>query len=300
MYVGTRFITNCIDTEEKLERFVSLIRRVFIIFLIFSAIIILLRAIGFNELTDSYFRYQINYKGFFRITNQLAIFLVCLWPLAIIGFSQKPASRFILYFIFFITLSYTASRSGFWIGLGQTLMIEAVLFRKNQSHYLLTRFCSLIAIILLVISIMATLPAMNRSLGNKKNAALTIDKYRVSNFRDAFNQAGAWVSGYGFGCFDQVYRWEVHNTPFSILVETGIAGLLAATLGFLIFLNAFLKSKSLQQLPLLKGALIISFLGMAGAGMVHYLLRTRSCWLVLAISLCIIKLQEKQDKICYE
>ena len=300
MYIGARCISGHINTPEKLKSFISLIRKMFLIFLLFSTVLIVIKSLGFNQLTETFFKHQMKYKGFFKISNQMAIFLICLWPVTVVGLTEKPVWRFSLYFLFFVVLSYTASRSGFWIGIGQTILIEAILCGKKQNKFLLTRFFSLIAIILLVVSIMATLPSMKRSLGNIKKAGLTIDQPRVKNFRNAFNASKFWLSGYGLGCFDQNHRHEIHNTPLSVLVETGIFGFLILSLGFIVFFNAFIKTDSCTNLPGFKGALIVSCLGIAGIGTVHYLLRTRSCWLIFSMMISLIKFQKSMETLTNE
>ncbi|MGM0598308.1 MAG: O-antigen ligase family protein [Candidatus Rifleibacteriota bacterium] len=294
MYAGSRCILSQIDSSEKLNQFIDLIRKVFIIFLLFSAIIIIFRALGFNHITESFFKYGKNYKGFFNFTNQLSIFFACLWPITIIGFSEKPAWRFFFYFIYLVILSYTGSRSGFWIGLGQTTLIEILFCNKKQSAFLVARAFGLAAVLFFVITIMATMPSLNRSLGQNKDASLSLDQPRIINFRNAFNNSKSWLSGYGLGCFDQVYRFEVHSTPLSILVETGICGFLSLSLGIIIFANAFLRASPDRSLPNLKKALIISYLGIIGIGTVNYLFRNRSCWLLFAITLVFIKIQSKE------
>jgi hypothetical protein len=292
MYTGARCIASQINTAEKLKRFTGIIVKMFVVFLLLSAILIVIKSLGFKQFTEPFFIVQMKYKGFFELSNQLAVFLVCFWPLAVLNLAEKPGRRFSLYFIFFIVLSYTASRIGLWIGIGQTILVEAILCGKQQNNFLLTRLFALIAIIFLVISIMATLPSMQRSLGNIEKAGLTIDQPRIKTFRSAFNASMSWLTGYGLGCFDKSHPHEIHNTLFSLLVETGILGFLVLTLGIIVVFNAFLRSDSCYDMPGLKVALIVSCLGIASIGTVHYLLRTRSCWLIFSIMLIIVKLQK--------
>lgn len=298
MYLGARCIAAEISTADRLNSFVELVGKMFLIFLLFSFAVIVLRNCDFKELTDYFFASGNRFKGIFNFTNQLSIFLICLWPLAALSLRKSRSLRFVSYLAYLVCLSYIGSRSGFWIGITQTALIEIFIPERKGSSILALNLALLAAIVFLVISFTASEVAMQRSLGDYGHGALELDEARVNIFRQAFNVSEFWLLGYGLGCFDQNHRHEVHNTPFSILVETGLAGFVIASIFTLIFLYALFKAPDLAVLPKLHTALFISLAGMASVGMVIYLLRTRSCWLVFAIALAFIKIERPSENVC--
>ncbi len=288
LYVGSRLIADEIAEQSRFTRFLNILGRMFHLFLYFSVVIIFLHMIGVPELTDFFYSVHDNYKGFFNFTNQLAIFLICLAPLAMIDKSESYWLRFISYGALFLVMSSTASRSGFWILIGQVCLIEMFYPQKRSRAQIVLSFATIACIVALVISVMATDEGMQRSLGSLEYAPLSFDKPRIQNFREAFNSSADWVLGYGLGCFDQVHVHEVHNTPFSLLVETGLAGFIFSGLLFLLTAIRFFRVETPEEMPLLKRALCVSWAGIMAIGMFHYLLRNRSCWLVFALTLVLV------------
>lgn len=252
---------------------------------------IFLRSLGELELTDILFSVHGSFKGLFNFTNQMAILLVCFWPLAIMRAKQQPLKRFICYFMLMAVLVSVASRSGFWIAVGQSIIVELFFSRGQKKMNIVLRFSALASVVALVISLLATDPGLHRSLGSLEHAPLSFDEPRIKNFREALNSAPDWLRGYGLGCFDQTHVHEVHNTPFSVLVETGVVGFMAFIAIFAFYALKFYRSSEIEELPNLKFALSLAWLGLISMGMFHYLLRNRSVWLIVALTIAFITLQ---------
>jgi hypothetical protein len=292
MYIGARCIAGELDAPEALKKFLGITNKMFLFFLLLFAALILLRNLGFNELTSFFFMTGNRFKGFFNFTNQLSIFFICLWPFAMLDCADKPVARFFFYGIYLVVLTYIGSRSGFWIGLAQTVLIEIFIGQRQRLWTLAVSLAALGAIVFLTITLMATEPSLQRSMGEERYATLELDEARLINFRQAFNASENWLLGYGLGCFDQNHRHEVHNTPFSVLVETGVLGFISFALFIIVIGIGVFRALPLSSVPNLKAALYISLLGMFGVGMFIYLLRNRSCWLVFAIALTLVKRQK--------
>lgn len=297
-YVGARNIAAKITSPDMLELFLKTMGKVFQLFIIFFGIVICARLFGFVEITEPFYLSG-RFKGLFNFTNQLGIFLVCLMPLAIMDKFDKPVARFSLYGIFFLILSSIASRSCFWVGVVQTILVEIFVPERKKAWLATFRYVALALIFFLVISIMATQPSLQRSLGNDSYKPLTFDSERMKNFREAFNASEYWLRGYGLGCFRQRNTYEVHNSAFSVLVETGVIGFIVFMVFCISILTRAYKAGDFTNAPDFRRALFLSLFGIISLSMLHNLLRTRSCWLVLTIVLCFLSLQSKnRDERC--
>ncbi len=291
MYVGARVIAARIDRRKKLEKLFNFIASLTMVLLSVSTLIIFFRHFGEVGLTKSFFSVYGNFKGLFNYTNQMAILLVCFWPFFITRLSDKPFFKLFWYFIVFSVTVSIGSRSGFWVIFLQTALIELMPFRRKKVSKVFLRFGSLIAVVALTISLLATDSGLQRSLGDAGTGPRSSNVLRVKNFREALNSAPDWLRGYGLGCFDQTHVHEVHNTPFSVLVETGVVGFMAFIAIFAFYALKFYRSSEIEELPNLKFALSLAWLGLISMGMFHYLLRNRSVWLIVALTIAFITLQ---------
>lgn len=299
LYCGSSIIAAEIGEEEKLQKFLIYFSTMFRTVIIFSSLIIVLKQMNFHEISAPFFSVHDNFKGLFNFTNQMAIFIICLWPLAIVEYSENPLRRYFFYGALFLTMASVASRSGFWIVILQAIMVEIFLPRTNRKWSLTISALALLSVLSITITFLGTDTGLQRSLGHLEHAPLTVDEPRMKNFREAFNSASSWIRGYGLGCFDQTHVHEVHNTPFSILVETGVPGLITAGFFIILILISFLKSKPLPANAVLKKALMISWAGIVSVSMFHYLLRNRSCWIILAITIALTR-QDKNANASHE
>ena len=291
MYFGARVIAGYINDKQQFGKLLLLIARLIICLLMASLAAIFLRQLGELELTEFFFSVHGSFKGLFNFTNQMAIFLICFWPLTIMREDLGSLKRFVCYFMLLAVMVSVASRSGFWIAVGQTIIIELIFSRGKKRMNTFLRFSALASVVALVISLLATDPGLHRSLGSLEHAPLSFDEPRIKNFREAFNSAPDWLRGYGLGCFDQKHVHEVHNTPFSVLVETGVVGFMAFMAIFAFYALRFFRSSEIEGLPDLKLALGLAWSGIISMGMFHYLLRNRSVWLILALTIAFIALQ---------
>lgn len=295
LYLGCRFIARDIAAEVRLFKVTALIGNILRTFLLVAFVVILLRNAGLTEITEIFYSVHGSFKGLFNFTNQLAIFMVCFWPIAMFTYGPRPLKRFCFYAVFFSVMVSVASRSGLWIAVGQTVVLELYFSRDKKRIDTFVRFLALAGVIAMVVSLMATDPGLQRSLGNLEHAPLSFDQPRVKNFREAFNAAPDWLRGYGLGCFDQTHVHEVHNTPFSLLVETGIFGFLISLVIFFKIAAGFYRSKANLAQPDVKMALYLAWAGIIGMGMFHYLLRNRAAWVLLAMTLAFVKISSLKD-----
>lgn len=299
MYIGARILSADISDKMRLKRFLDFLSNTFLFFICLFAFSVFLHSLGFEDITGYLFASAGRLKGFFRFTNQLSIFLICLWPIVMIKYFKQPIKRFFFYGVFLVVIASIGSRSGFWISIIQTALMEFFYPEESKSLSLIFRLISFTAISFLTVSLLANTVALQRSLGNSQIAVLEMDEARVINLRQAFNASENWVTGYGLGCFHKDHRHEVHNTLFSVLVETGIGGFISISMLILLTLAILAKSSDIPEIPNLKAAIMISLAGMAGVGMFIYLLRTRSCWLVFAIILAFSQLQKNESAECH-
>lgn len=297
LYVGSVIIADLLSTAKEFKHFIELTGSMLAVLLAFSGIVIFLKMAGLTEETAIFFSKHNTYRAMFNFTNQLAIFLICLWPIAVLRFAESTWKRLLLYAAFFLTVSSIGSRSGFWLALVQTLLVEIFLPPPRRILNIVLSCLAVGCIIALVISLLATDLGLQRSLGNLEKASLGFDESRVVNYRQAINSSPTWIRGYGLGCFDQTHRHEVHNTPFSLLVETGVFGFSIVAFVFISLLWLFFQSVPPEEFAKVKVALYLAWGGIVAVGMFHYLLRNRAAWIVFALTMAFVKLSKREMSI---
>ncbi len=274
-----------LSDREETDQAVRELNRLFLPLVIFCMAGLVSHWMGFDAWTGNVFSFRLYLP--FRFPILLGAYLVAAYPFAVIWAGLPFKSRIVHEILYLIVISGIGARSCMIVAIAQVVWTEwsaaqdcpALFPRWLRFGVFLTAACSAG----LVLSSEFT---FQRSFGVAGVEAFAKDMPRERQYEHAFGHLPDWTTGIGLGCFKGRYGEELHNTPVNLLVETGIAGFLAAHAGLLAVFLPLLR-KFLQMTDPWKNrvsALLCAGAGMYILGLFHNLLRNRYVWLVLALS----------------
>lgn len=207
---------------------------VFSLLLVFLSALAVFRSFGVDGLHSPFF----SASGFllwpFRNPNQLGFLLLGAFPLLLSVISRSPCLRFFMYCLGALVGSSLGSRGAFFLILSQIFLLEMFFSRGDFSMGSSLFKGFLTGCLVMIFVWLSPLPSFQRATGNFEKFPLGLEEIRQKTFAEAFDCISLWGKGMGLGCFKRFHRYEIHNTPLSILVECGMGGALSA-----LFLVAF-------------------------------------------------------------
>ncbi|EKD80924.1 MAG: hypothetical protein ACD_39C02090G0004 [uncultured bacterium] len=221
----------------------------------------------------------------FEFSGQLGISLAVLYPICICIRNWSSPHRLIMHLMLIVNAGAIGSRSVFWLCLCEIFYVEAFIFSTKSAVINVFKIIALLFSIGTVITFFGESFSFQRSLGQIKEIPLLFDEPRMMILRKALRTVPTWFQGYGLGCFKAFHGIEIHNTPLSILVETGFIGLVSAACFIGSILLAFWRSRTSQN-ALIKHGLALSVFAILCNSMFRNLVSSRACWFVLALCYC--------------
>ncbi|NCB37394.1 MAG: hypothetical protein EOM80_01385 [Erysipelotrichia bacterium] len=218
----------------------------------------------------------------FQFSGQLGLSLTILFPLCICSRPFSSVQRMLIYVMFVVNTGAVGSRSVFWLALAEILYAEFFMYFSRSVYRNLLKAAMLFLVIGGLIVFLGNEFSFQRSLGQIEEIPLLFDETRVVILRDAVRTWSVWIQGYGLGCFKAFNEMEIHNTPFSLLVETGLGGFVAA-MCFLFSIVAAFWQGAKKDNSLLASAIVLSLLAIIYHSMFRNLLTNRTCWFVLSL-----------------
>ncbi|EKD83833.1 MAG: hypothetical protein ACD_39C00418G0001 [uncultured bacterium] len=178
-----------------------------------------------------------------------------------------------------------ASRSAFWLCLFEILYIEFFVYAKKMAAHNILKGLGLFCIMGTLLVFFGEDFNFQRSLGQLEASPLLFDEPRMMILRKTLQTLPAWVQGYGLGCFKASNELEIHNTPLSILVETGFMGFISALMFVLTIFQSLWRTDSAGHQMIKKG-LMLSFAAIIFHSLFRNLLTNRAGWFILALCYC--------------
>ncbi|MBF0544870.1 MAG: hypothetical protein HQM08_10575 [Candidatus Riflebacteria bacterium] len=270
-----------IRSIKSFREAINLLNYLFFPLIITLGCVSILRMLGFSEISRLFYSQAGKIAWPYSFSNQLGAYLIGGFPFAAGFYSTNLKKKIVMYSFFMIVIFETGARSVLGLALFEVFLLEfiAVIESRNFSEKL--AFAAIFFIFILFSLFWANEFAFKRALGALDNTPLTYDYTRSQNYSEALEAMNGWWAGVGLGCFKALHQFEVHNTPLSLLSETGIPGFML----FFIWLSGVF-------FPLLNSAIIRKCNGLMLAaavlalfclGFFHNLLRNRFLWTLLAL-----------------
>jgi hypothetical protein len=252
---------------------------------VIAVLIINTAAVSLHNLTDgeragSFFSTSGKLSWPCEFSGQLGIALNILFPL-IFWQRQPTAKRFLLYGMLALNTGAIASRSVFWLSTAEILYLEFFLHGDNKPGKIVAKLLLLLCMAGMLTLYFGESYSFQRSLGQLEKNPLLFDEPRLISLRAALRTLPNWLQGYGLGCFKVFNHYEIHNTPLSLLVETGFIGFFA---GCMFLANIFMIFwRSPERGSPLWHVLLLSLIALAITSLFRNLVTSRVSWFILAL-----------------
>lgn len=294
LFACFKISANFLQSKKRLEHAVRLTGNAVALHLLINTIVIASHNfLGFEF--NSFFSGGEKLSWPFAFSGQLGISLTIIFPLAVCSRNFTTLQRFLLHVMFLLNTGATASRSVFWLSLCEVLYLEFVVYTQMSSVRKIFKALLLLCVVGLLIMFFGESYNFQRSLGQVETSPLLFDEPRLGTLRDALRTLPTWLQGYGLGCFKAFHELEIHNTPLSILVETGFAGFVATTMFISTIFLCFWRARK-KAVILLWHGLFMSFVAVLVNAMFRNLVTSRICWFILALCYCHRHFQQEKQQ----
>ncbi len=283
LFACFRAVAEILSSENALSRAFTLVGNSLIFILALNFLAVIVQRTGISpEFASVFFPGNAEKLCWpFQFSGQLGLSLTILFPVCIGSRSFTLPVRLLLYIMFLVNTGATGSRSVFWIALFEIFYAEFFMHKTLSVQKNFMKGLALCCSTGLTLLFFADDFSFQRSMGQIDASPLFFDEPRWNQIRLALRSLPVWLQGLGLGCCDFVFKTEIHNTPLSLIVETGLFGFGAACLFLFEILKAFYQA-NLQQHHLLKKALAMSLLTICFHAFFRNLVSNRACWLILA------------------
>ncbi|MBU1109248.1 MAG: hypothetical protein KKB51_21395 [Candidatus Riflebacteria bacterium] len=284
LFVCFKITSDFLDSRERFDKAVVLTGNAMAALLAINTITVFSYNTLAQELTGFFFT-SAKLSWPFEFSGQLGISLTLLFPVCLCSRSFPWLQRVLLYVMLIVNAGAIASRSVFWLCLFEIIYIEFFVYAKKVAAHNILKGLGLFCIMAALIVFFGEDFNFQRSLGQLEASPLLFDEPRMMTLRKTLQTVPAWIQGYGLGCFKAFNELEIHNTPLSILVETGFMGFISAFMFIVTIFKSIWWIDSAKHQTIKKG-LIISFAAILFNGMFRNLLTNRACWFILALCYC--------------
>jgi len=283
LFVCFKITADFLNSEERLAKAIELTGKAAATLLLINSVVLLSHKTMALEFTSRFFSAGEKLSWPFEFSGQLGISLTVLFPLTLCARRLTGIQRAIIYSMMLLNTGAIASRSVFWLSMFQVIYIEFFVYAENSTKRNIFKLLLLACAAGLLVMFFGESYSFQRSLGQLESSPLIFDEPRVATLREALRTLPTWLQGYGLGCFKAFHELEIHNTPLSLLVETGFAGFLAATAFIASIFIAFWRSRLRHSL--LWHGLLLSLIAVMANGMFRNLVSSRVSWFILALCL---------------
>jgi hypothetical protein len=283
LFICLKITADFLSSEEKLARATLFTANATTTLLIINCIALLSHYTLGSELTRPFFSGGEKLSWPFEFSGQLGISLTILFPLALCTRRMSEAARLLLYAVMILNAGAIASRSVFWLSIFQILYIEFLIYTEKSYARNAFKLLLLLCAVGTLLMLFGENYSFQRSLGQIEKSPLLFDEPRIATLREALRTLPNWLQGYGLGCFKAFHKLEIHNTPLTLLVETGFAGFFAATAFIVSIFITFWRSR--LRFSLIWHGQMLSFLAVLTNSMFRNLVTSRVSWFILALCL---------------
>lgn len=280
LYISARMISMELSSFDKIKSALNILSNSVFILILFLSVIVLARQLEINFFVDWILPEGDRLSWPFVFPNQLGIALTVLFPVTMLS-CEKFWKRCIVYFAMILVVGAVGSRASFAILCAEIFFLELIFLEELFTMQFIVKGVVLFIIFSGLLMLTSESYVFRRSTGQIKKTPMFYDRSRITTITEAFSLPNSFILGNGLGCFKKSHKYEIHNTPISLFIETGLFGFIIALYVFyLIIQPVMIAWRSENRLIKL---LMVAVFAIIFQSMVTNLIRTRAVWLIIAL-----------------